>query len=90
MPEMTIQLRCDPATGKRDIIVQLGSDADSTPQEHEQLHRNLVDRLVNGGILKSGEAGKLVIEREPEKGAAAELPVGEPIPPQRQPASQGN
>jgi hypothetical protein len=26
MAEMTIQLRCDPETGKRDIIVQLGSD----------------------------------------------------------------
>jgi hypothetical protein len=89
MPEMTIQLRCDPVTGKRDIIVQLGSDADSTPQEHEQLHRALVDRLVNGGLLKAGEAGKLVVEREPEKGTAAELPVGEPIPPERRATAEG-
>ena len=89
MAEMTIRLRCDPETGKRDIVVQLHSDADATPQEHEQLHRTLVDRLVNGGLLKAGEAGKLVVEREPEKGAVAELPVGEPIPPERRATSQG-
>jgi hypothetical protein len=89
MAEMTIRLRCDPETGKRDIVVQLHSDTDATPQEHEHLHRTLVDRLVNGGLLKAGEAGKLVVEREPEKGAASELPVGEPIPPERQAAAEG-
>jgi hypothetical protein len=90
MAEMTIRLRCDPETGKRDIVVQLHSDADALPQEHEQLHRDLVDKLVNGGLLKAGEAGKLVVEREPEKGSAAELPVGEPIPPERRAAAEGN
>jgi hypothetical protein len=89
MAEMTIRLRCDPETGKRDIVVQLNTDADATPQEHEQLHRSLVDRLVNGGLLKAGEAGKLVIEREPEKGTAADLPVGEPTPPQQRAAAEG-
>lgn len=89
MPEMTIRLRCDPETGKRDIIVQLHSDADSLPQEHEELHRNLVDRLVNGGILKAGEAGKLIVEREAEKGTASNLPVGEPAPPTRRSATEG-
>jgi hypothetical protein len=64
MPEMTIQLRCDPATGRRDIVVKLHSDADLLPAEHERLHRTLVDRLVEGGVLKAGEAGHLVVERE--------------------------
>ena len=89
MAELTIRLRCDPATGKRDIVVQLHSDADALPVEHEQMHRDLVDKLVNGGILKAGEAGKLVVEREPEKGAADALPVGEPIPPERRAAAEG-
>jgi hypothetical protein len=88
MAEMTIRLRCDPETGKRDIVVQLESDADATPQEHEQLHRALVDRLVQGGLLKTGSAGRLVIEREAEKGGAATLPVGEPAPPERRAASE--
>ena len=83
MAEMTIRLRCDPQTGKRDIIVQLHSDADALPHEHEQLHRALVDKLVNGGVLKAGEAGKVIVEREAEKGQAVQTPVGEPDPGRR-------
>ena len=78
MAEMTIRLRCDPETGKRDIIVQLNSDADALPHEHEQVHRALVEKLVNGGLLQAGEAGKLIVEREAEKGQAVQTPVGEP------------
>ena len=68
MPEMTIKLRRDPQTGKQNIIVKLHSDEDALPHEHEQMHRALVDKLINGGILKAGEEGHLVIEREEEKG----------------------
>jgi hypothetical protein len=69
MPEMTIQLRRDPQTGKQNIIVKLRSDEDALPHEHEQLHRALVDKLIEGGILKAGEEGNLVIEREEETAA---------------------
>jgi hypothetical protein len=61
---MTISLRCDPATGKKDIIVKLHSDPDSLPMEHEQQHRALVDKLIEGGVLKASEAGKVVVERQ--------------------------
>lgn len=71
MPEMTIQLRRDPQTGKQNIIVKLRSDEDALPHEHEQMHRALVDKLIEGGILKAGEAGKLVIEREEETASPA-------------------
>jgi hypothetical protein len=79
MAEMTIRLRRDPETGKQNIIVKLRSDEDALPHEHEQLHRALVDKLINGGILKAGEEGNLVIEREeetatPEPGRAAPEP----------------
>jgi hypothetical protein len=66
MAEMTIQLRRDPQTGKQNIIVKLRSDEDALPHEHEQMHRALVDKLLAGGILKAGEEGKLIIEREEE------------------------
>ena len=68
MAEMTIRLRCDPATGKKDIIVSLRSDEDALPHEHEQQHRALVERLIEGGLLKAGEAGRVVVEREGEAG----------------------
>ena len=68
MAEMTIRLQVDPETGKKDIIVSLRSDADSLPHEHEQMHRQVVDRLIEGGTLKAGEVGRIVIEREEETG----------------------
>lgn len=66
MAEMTIRLRRDPETGKQNIIIKLRSDEDALPHEHEQMHRALVDKLLGGGLLKTGEAGKLIIEREDE------------------------
>ena len=64
MAEMTIQLRVDPATGKKDIIVKLAEDPDSLPHEHEQLHQALVNRLIEGGLLRAEELGQVVVERE--------------------------
>jgi hypothetical protein len=77
MAEMTIRLQIDPATGKRDIIVTLRSDDDSLPHEHEQQHRQLVDQLVEGGLLKAGEAGRVIIERSEEESESAP-PVATP------------
>jgi hypothetical protein len=87
MPEMTIKLRRDPETGKQNIIIKLRSDEDALPHEHEQMHRALVDKLINGGILKAGEEGNLIIEREEE--TAAPEPERTTAPPQRQAQEQG-
>ena len=78
MPEMTIQLRCDPATGKRDIVVKLHDDEELLPVEHEQLHRKLVDQLVEGGLIKAGEGGQLIVEREGQGGVAPSSAEVEP------------
>ena len=66
MAEMTIRLRCDPATGKKDIIVSLRSDEDALPHEHEQQHKALVEKLIDGGLLKASEVGQIgeVLEQE--------------------------
>lgn len=87
MPEMTIRLLRDPETGKQNIIVKLRSDEDALPHEHEQMHRALVDKLINGGLLKAGEEGNLVIERQEEKAAAE--PESNTPQPQRQTQRQG-
>ena len=67
MAEMTIRLRCDPATGKKDIIISLRSEADALPHEHEQQHRALVEKLIGRGLLKAEELGQIVVEREEEE-----------------------
>jgi hypothetical protein len=64
--EMTIRLRTDPATGKKDIVVSLRSDDDALPIEHEQQHRALVQKLIEGGLIKAEEMGQIVVEREEE------------------------
>ncbi len=89
MPEMTIQLRRDPNTGKQNIIVKLRSDEDALPHEHEQLHRALVDKLIEGGILKAGEEGNLIIERE-EETASPQPQSGTPEPQRRAQSQSGS
>jgi hypothetical protein len=87
MAEMTIRLIPDPVTGKKNIVVSLRSDEDALPHEHEQQHRALVDRLVNGGILKASEIGKITVEREEEEKEPA-TPSGTESPGERQAQKQ--
>lgn len=87
MAEMTIRLSVDPVTGKKNITISLRSDADALPHEHEQQHRQLVEKLIHQGLVKAGEIGQITIERE------ATAPIGEPASreapqPGRQPEAQ--
>jgi len=89
MAEMTIRLRTDPATGKKDIIIDLRSDDDSLPIEHEQRHRALVQKLIEGGLVTAEELGRVVVEREQSAGEPA-APVSEPATAERPSQSEGN
>jgi hypothetical protein len=89
MPEMTIRLIPDPTTGKKNIIISMRGDEDALPHEHEQAHRALVDKVVNGGILKASELGTITVERvEEEKQPAS--PVGSGPQTERQAQTQGH
>lgn len=61
MAEITIRLRKDPETGKHDIIIDMDSDADALPHEHENMHREAVEK-----ILGKGSIGKVIITRDAE------------------------
>ena len=89
MAEMTIRLRCDPATGKKDIVVTLRSDADALPHEHEQQHKALVDKLLEKGIVKAAELGQIMVEREQKEQEPAQ-PVGTQPQEQRRAVSEGH
>ena len=62
MAELTIRLRRDPETGKQDIIIDLTSDQDALPHEHEQMHREKVEAVIG-----KHNVGKVIVERESEK-----------------------
>jgi hypothetical protein len=88
MAELTIRLIPDPTTGKRNIVISMKSDQDALPHEHEQQHRALVDKLINGGILKAEEVGTITVTREAEEQEPA-APVGNAPQDQRQAQKQG-
>ena len=76
--ELTLRLRVDPVTGKREVVVDYTSDADALPIEHEDEHRRLAGKVVEGGL----HSGKVAVTR-PEETPAGLTPAGE------QPQQQG-
>lgn len=63
MAELVLRLEIDPVTGKKNVVIDYGSDAEALPMEHEEDHRRLVDRLLEGGTLRAAELGKIVVKR---------------------------
>jgi hypothetical protein len=90
MADLTLRLRVDPVTGKRELVIDYTSDADALPVEHEHAHRELADRVVDGGLR--GNALEVARETEPvgetrgaeqpEAGGEA-APVAQPAGPRR-------
>lgn len=88
MAEMTIRLQTDPVTGRKNIIVGLRSDEDMLPHEHEQQHRVLVDKLIEGGVLNAAQVGKVIVERD--SGHATDQVAEDPVKqPERRSVDQG-
>jgi hypothetical protein len=75
MPELIIRLVVDRETGKKNIIVKLESDPDALPMEHEEHHRELVEKLLGKGVLKREEVGQVIVERESDIGEATKTPA---------------
>jgi hypothetical protein len=78
--DLILRLRVDPATGKRELVIDYTSDADALPIEHEDAHRQLADQVVDGGL----RSGKVEVTRASE--APAEAPPSE-APPLAQPTA---
>lgn len=74
MAELTIRLVVDPATGKKNVVIGYTADSDALPIEHEEQHRALVDKLIEGGALAAGEVGDIIVERDRPEGAAEDAP----------------
>lgn len=87
MPEMTIRLIPDPETGKKNIIISMRGDEDALPHEHEQMHRQAVEKLLNG-IVDKAALGTITVERIDEKAPATPNTTGPQD--QREAAAQGH
>jgi hypothetical protein len=64
MARVTIRLQYNLETGKKDILVELASDPDALPVEHEREHRDIVQQLLGRGVLAPDEVGQLRVQRE--------------------------
>ena len=61
-------------------MISYESDSDALPHEHEEAHRLLVEKLLEKGIAKAGDA--IRVEREQPKPVETEqqaLPAVEPV-----------
>jgi hypothetical protein len=73
MADLTLRLRVDPTTGKREIVIDYISDSDALPMEHEEQHRELAEKVIEGGLRGNK---KVEVSRE-QDGQANEAPAGE-------------
>lgn len=60
MGDITIRMRGDARTGRKEILVEYESAPDATPMEHERRHREIVELLVREGAIGRDEAGDIV------------------------------
>jgi hypothetical protein len=78
MAEVTLRLRVNPETGRREIVIDYTSDSDALPLEHEEEHRLLAGKVVEGGL----NGPKVKVSRESDGsgggGEQAEQPVAQP------------
>jgi len=83
MADLVLRLRVDPVTGKRTIAIDYASDADALPIEHEEEHRKLAEKVVNGGL--KNEQVEVTREQEaPQTGGKVEAPpAAQPVPVKR-------
>lgn len=75
MANVTLRLEVDPRTRRRSVVVSYASDPDALPLEHEEEHRALVEKLLEGGLISAEEAGRVVVQRQ--SGAEVSLEQGE-------------
>ena len=66
MGDIVIRLRGNAATGEREVLVDYEASPDATRLEHEQRHREIVERLVLEGMITREEVGAVVLRARSE------------------------
>jgi hypothetical protein len=87
MAEITIRFRRDPATGKKEILIHLESDADALPHEHEKDHKALVEKLL--GRPLNDDEGDIKVERITKEGQKTGVVEGQQQPQREAVKSKG-
>lgn len=72
MAEITLRLKYNLQTGRKDLFIDYHSDDDALPIEHEQDHRAIVESLLGKGVLRKDELGEVVVRRAQPQAARTE------------------
>jgi len=78
MAEITIRLKYNLQTGRKDLFIDYHSDDDALPIEHEQDHRAVVESLLGKGVLRRDELGEVVVRRLQPQSSRTEEQVRAP------------
>ncbi len=62
MAHITLQLRIDPVSQKREVRIGYESDADALPMEHEEDHAAVVRRVVGNAPMTRVHASEGLLE----------------------------
>jgi hypothetical protein len=76
MADLTLRIRVDPTTGRREIVIDYLGDSDELPIEHEEQHRKLAEKVIDGGLKN----GKVAVSREGEAPATEAPTTEQPAP----------
>lgn len=76
MGQITIKLRANKETGKKDIVLEYESEEDMTGWEHEKRHKRILEDLIGKGVLEEGEFGEVIRVRP---GARQDETAGSPV-----------
>ena len=66
--------------GKFDLHIDLLSDGDALPFEHEEDHRALVKKVLEGSGLEEGDVSSVEVSRTPTEKSSKEEEKETPVP----------
>lgn len=75
MAKMTMRLVVDQATKRYELVLDLQSDRDAMPHEHEDHHRQLVNGVAGGAAAVSRDETPTARTQAPGGSAAAATPI---------------
>lgn len=76
MAEVTIRFRFDKTTGAKELVIQLDSESDALPHEHERDHRAWAEALL--GRALDEDIQDVVVERMPKGDVGLGAVEGQP------------
>lgn len=73
MARLTLQLKIDPVSRKREVVIGYESDSDALPMEHEDDHKALVQKVAGPAARGATrvQANEGLLEPVSEPGAVA-------------------